>query len=240
MTDTTTAEASESAGFAAAYRREQRAHLTDDHGLRDGLPEGADLEALHRQAHEDAEQFALQPGFDREWAAASPHQHDCDNLDPSYIRCPCCGSVYLETADTVPAQAAVKIRLEPSEPRGLNFHWGDGSRIAWDGQVTEVDAVGRLELWCRNCGHTFHDDRVRREGYKPPRIVIVVEGGIATVAQRPDGIEVVIVDYDMDAEDECVVKIDGPEGSYAAPDSTLSDIAEHESREDPEAAPEVA
>lgn len=223
-----------------ANRKELHEHLTDDHGLRAGLPEAADPEALHRQAHEEEEQFALLSGFDGEWAAASAHQHDRDSLDPSYVRCPECGSVYLATADTVPVQASVKIQLAPSEPEGLNFQWSGDSRAVWDGQVTEVDGVGRLELWCQNCGHTFHDDRVRREGYKPPRIVIVVEGGIATVAQRPDGIEVVIVDYDMDAEDECVVKIDGPEGSYAAPDSTLADIAEHESREDPEAAPEVA
>ena len=59
-------------------------------------------------------------------------------------------------------------------------------------------------------------------GPRPPLVVIVVDGGVATVAAKPEGVQVVIADSDRDSDDPLVVTEEPADGRLDADPELLA------------------
>jgi hypothetical protein len=59
-------------------------------------------------------------------------------------------------------------------------------------------------------------------GPQPQGVVIVVDGGVATVAAKPEGVQVVIADFDHDSDDPLVVTEEPADGRLDADPELLA------------------
>lgn len=63
--------------------------------------------------------------------------------------CPECGESLKGTGELVPGTALM------SQDDDGEWEYDGSTEMCWDGQTTETDKDGRVELWCRN-GHCWH------------------------------------------------------------------------------------
>jgi len=47
-----------------------------------------------------------------------------------------------------------------------------------------------------------------------PKVIITINGGCADIAEKPDDVEVIIRDYDVDGVDDAVLQTDGDGDRY--------------------------